>query len=251
VHTDSTLFGIAYPVVMSLDLVAKRWRMEAAAAERRRPFGGLVPLPLWVAATVGAAGILTVAAASGCSSSPATPGTTAEKCLDRAVFGAASQSLYVLPYPVGTTYSVLQSYCGPYTHFEQLACDFFMPQGSSVTAARGGLVVATADRWADSDATSNHFNYVFIRHDDGSTAFYAHFRLGGLAVQVGDRVTTGQQIGESGQSGTTVPHLHFGVYRTWPVVNGDDLPVNFRNADGPLDARGGLIREAAYTALPY
>ena len=70
-------------------------------------------------------------------------------------------------------------------------------------------------------------------------------------MQIGEHVESGQRIGESGHSGTTVADLHFGVYRTWPVVHGDDLAVNFRNADGPLDARGGLVQGMTYAAVPY
>jgi hypothetical protein len=29
------------------------------------------------------------------------------------------------------------------------------------------------------------------------------------------------------------------------------VAVNFRNADGPLDERGGLLADATYLALPY
>jgi murein DD-endopeptidase MepM/ murein hydrolase activator NlpD len=69
--------------------------------------------------------------------------------------------------------------------------------------------------------------------------------------EVGDRVRRGEVIAQSGTSGGSLPVLHFGVYRTWPVQTGNDIAVNFRNADGPLDERGGLVQGAIYTALPY
>jgi hypothetical protein len=31
-------------------------------------------------------------------------------------------------------------------------------------------------------------------------------------------------------------------------MEGDDRAVNFRNMDGPVDCRGGLVNGAAYTA---
>ncbi len=197
--------------------------------------------------------VAVAATAARCGSSPADPSPTPtpSACLARAVFASAAQSAYVLPYPVGAAYSVLQSYCDTTSHSSQLAYDFLLPQGSTVTAARAGEVVAVVDQWPDSDWTSDHFNYVFIRHDDGSAAFYAHFQLQSIPVRVGDRVTIGQHLGDSGHSGTTVADLHFGVYRTWPIADGDDLPINFRNAQGALDARGGLQRGTTYTALPY
>jgi hypothetical protein len=64
-----------------------------------------------------------------------------------------------------------------------------------------------------------------------SAAFYAHLQFGSIVVPVAD--------------------LHFGVYRTWPMQHGDDLPVNFQNAEGALDARGGLQEGVVYLALPY
>jgi hypothetical protein len=58
-------------------------------------------------------------------------------------------------------------------------------------------------------------------------------------------------MANSGSAGTPVADLHFGVYRTWPIRNGDDIAVNFRNAQGPLDTRGGLRQGVAYLALPF
>lgn len=172
-------------------------------------------------------------------------------CLERAIFGPPAQSPYVLPYPVGTSYEVLQAYCGPYSHFDQLAYDFLLPVGSEVTAARAGDVVAAHDLYPDSDLAGDHFNYLFIRHEDGTVAFYAHLQLGTMRVKVGERVAAGQAIARSGHCGTTVADLHFGVYQGWPTREGFDLAVNFRNADGPLDSRGGLRQDVAYLALPY
>lgn len=207
------------------------------------------PARAYPRAAVVAVAVAALAAATACGPSPAAP--TPAGCLVRAAFGPAAQSPYVLPYPVGTAYSVLQSYCDATSHGNQLAYDFLMPQGSPVTAARAGEVVEVVDRWPDSDWTAAHFNYVFVRHDDGSVAFYAHFQLHSIQVHVRDRVVAGQQLGSSGHSGTTVADLHFGVYQSWPVANGADLPVNFRNAQGTLDSRGGLQRGATYTALVY
>jgi murein DD-endopeptidase MepM/ murein hydrolase activator NlpD len=187
-----------------------------------------------------------------CDGSTVGPTPAGKTCLSRAVFGPAAGSAYVLPYPVGSAYAVLQSYCfDAGSHGNQLAYDFLMDDGTPVVAARTGVVVALVDRWEDSDRDPNHFNYVYIRHEDGSAAFYAHLQLGSQLVRLGDQVSGGQGIGRSGHNGTPIADLHFGVYRTWPMVDGDDLAVNFRNADGPLDSRGGLRQGVTYTALPY
>jgi len=187
-----------------------------------------------------------------CGANPVVPARTVNACLDRAVFGLPERSPYVLPYPVGAAYRVLQSYCyDPGTHGNQLAYDFLMTEGTPVTAARAGMVAGLVDQWPDTDWDSSHFNYVFIRHDDGSVAFYAHLQVGTLLVRLGDTVGAGQRIGNSGHCGTPIADLHFGVYRAWPPTDGYDLAVNFRNAEGPLDVRGGLRAGTTYTALPY
>jgi len=53
-------------------------------------------------------------------------------------------------------------------------------------------------------------NVVIVQHAGGLATVYAHNRA--LAVRVGDRVTQGQEIARSGQTGhATAPHLHFEV----------------------------------------
>jgi murein DD-endopeptidase MepM/ murein hydrolase activator NlpD len=169
------------------------------------------------------------------------------------VFGDPESSAYVLPYPVGASYPLLQTYCGPQNHGadDQLAYDFRIPFGDPVVAARSGTVRLVVDHYADDDQNRAHHNHMFIEHEDGTAAFYAHLVQHSVVQDEGDPVEQGQLIALSGTSGGTVAVLHFGVYRTWPVRGGDDVAVNFRNAEGPLDERGGLQQGAVYTALPY
>ncbi len=172
-------------------------------------------------------------------------------CGRRARFGDPAESQYLLPYPVGETYRIHQSYCfSRGGHSDQLAYDFLLPIGADVLAARSGEVVALYEDAPDDGATEN--NYVFIQHDDGTVALYAHLRRNGIDVEVGDHVAAGERIGASGNSGlglSDAPHLHFGVYRSWPVEDGDDVAVNFRNAQGPLDLLGGLLQGSSYQAM--
>jgi len=190
---------------------------------------------------------------TGCSdSSPTEP--PAKTCLERAVFGDPATSPYILPYPVGEAYEVVQSYCAQNnSHRNQLAYDFLMPIGVHLVAARTGVVVELVEDQPDAEPGGNPsgtHNHINIQHPDGSVAFYAHLKEMSVLVRVGDHVTAGDTIGLSGNSGTSTPHLHFGVYRTWPPVEGDDLPVNFRNAQGSLDSKGGLAAGVTYLALP-
>ena len=176
-------------------------------------------------------------------------------CLQRAVFGNPAESAYVLPYPVGASYRLAQSYCYPCGgHRDQLAYDFEMPIGETVTAARGGIVRQVRNDVPDagSEEDPGRHNHIMIQHDDGTVALYAHLKQGGIAVREEDRVEIGQRIALSGNSGNTLgePHLHFGVYQFWPATERFDVPVNFRNAEGPLDGRGGLLPGGHYKALP-
>lgn len=174
-------------------------------------------------------------------------------CLDRAIFGDPQDSDYILPYPVGASYSIYQSYCNPTGgHRNQLAYDFSIPIGDTVAAARGGVVRDIREDSPDDGQGYGEHNFVWIEHQDGTAAFYAHLMQNSVIVEPGDTLQLGQYFALSGNSGESdEPHLHFGVYEDYPPVEGVDLPVNFRNADGPLDSRGGLIRWEFYTATSY
>ena len=203
--------------------------------------------------------------ASGCGSEGGGTAPIEVSCLDRANFGAPIASKYILPFPVGESSEVLQAYCKKRgSHSDQLAYDFIRPFGSAVSAARFGEVMRLESHHPDFTEDNVH-NNVFIRHDDGTTAFYAHLQQDSIVVAVGDFVNAGQIIGLNGSSGTPTAcdaHirnppgdqcaiLHFGVYATYLPQDGNDLAINFRNADGALDARNGLAADVTYTALSY
>jgi murein DD-endopeptidase MepM/ murein hydrolase activator NlpD len=176
--------------------------------------------------------------------------TPLERCLERAVFGDPSDSPYVLPFPAGTGYTVIQSYCNDDgSHETQLAYDFAAPVGSEVIAARSGYVSAVVSDISDTANTSK-LNYVIIHHDDGTVAFYAHLMQNGVLVEIGDTVEQGHLFAYSGSSGRTGEVIHFGVYGTDPPRDEADRAINFSNADGLLDLRGGLRQGTFYTALP-
>jgi len=171
-------------------------------------------------------------------------------------FRGPAVSDYILPYPVGEAYYLMQSYCvsgRPGAHSDQLAYDFYMPIGAEVVAARGGWVVEMRESHPDTGWGTAMENYVYIEHADGTVAFYAHLMQHGVDVEVGRWVDQGARIGAGGNSGNTqnTPHLHFGVYRTWPQYEEMGVAVNFRNTPGPLDTLGGLLVNRLYEALPW
>jgi murein DD-endopeptidase MepM/ murein hydrolase activator NlpD len=146
--------------------------------------------------------------------------------------------LYALPYASGRSYRVLQGYGSRFSHtgLEAFAVDFDMPEGTPVHAARSGVVARVQEShslgcWED--GCGRYANYVVVLHDDGTTGEYYHLQKNGALVEVGDHVNRGQIIGLSGNTGhTTMPHLHFAVYRATEWGNTQSIPVRFRSADG-------------------
>ncbi|PTQ53297.1 MAG: peptidase M23B [Brockia lithotrophica] len=82
--------------------------------------------------------------------------------------------------------------------------DIAAPSGTPVYAFRAGTVAYAG--W-----NGGYGLYVRIDHGDGVTSFYGH--LSRVDVQVGQRVSLGQTLGLSGNTGrSTGPHLHFGTW---------------------------------------
>jgi murein DD-endopeptidase MepM/ murein hydrolase activator NlpD len=146
--------------------------------------------------------------------------------------------LYALPYASGRSYRVLQGYGSRFSHtgLEAYAVDFDMPEGTPVHAARGGVVARVEEShsigcWED--GCGRYANFIVVLHSDGTTGEYYHLQKDSALVEVGDRVVRGQQIALSGNTGhTTMPHLHFAVYRATEWGNTQSIPVRFESADG-------------------
>jgi murein DD-endopeptidase MepM/ murein hydrolase activator NlpD len=83
--------------------------------------------------------------------------------------------------------------------------DMAGPNGAPIVAAGAGVVTAAG-------AASGYGNAVLIDHGNGYLTHYGHMSV--ITVQVGQRVTAGQQIGDEGSTGhSTGPHLHFEVHQ--------------------------------------
>jgi Peptidase family M23 len=79
-------------------------------------------------------------------------------------------------------------------------------------------------------------NHVVQDIGDGNYAFYAHLKTGSVKVKVGDQLTTGQVLGNLGNTGNTdAPHLHFHVMSTPDPLRSNGLPFVFK--DFTLDGR--------------
>ncbi len=155
--------------------------------------------------------------------------------------------VYLLPYAPGKSYRVLQGYGSRFSHrgLEHYAVDFNMSVGTPVHAARSGVVARieeSHDKGCWEDGCGAYANYIVILHEDGTTGEYYHLRQNGALVGVGDHVVAGQKIGLSGNTGhTTMPHLHFAVYRAAEWGNTQSIPVRFQSSAGVVHSprRGG------------
>ena len=146
--------------------------------------------------------------------------------------------LYSLPHSSGQSYRVLQGYGSRFSHtgLEEFAVDFDMRVGTPVHAARAGVVARVEesnDKGCWRDGCGRYANYIVVLHGDGTTGEYYHLMKEGAVVEIGDSVSQGQLIGYSGNTGhTTMPHLHFAVYRATDWGNTQSIPVRFQSADG-------------------
>ena len=101
--------------------------------------------------------------------------------------------------------------------------------GDTIYSPVGGLVLAAEGSNHDDPPfpkVQGKGNYVWVLSDDGKIYNFFHLMQGSLRVGKGDRVSVGQALAKLGNSSSTSPHLHFGVYsRDWIV----SYPVYFRN----------------------
>jgi murein DD-endopeptidase MepM/ murein hydrolase activator NlpD len=85
-----------------------------------------------------------------------------------------------------------------------------------IVAAAPGTIVGKDDGHFDGNCSFNSepWNAVYVRHVDGSVAWYGHMKLGSTTPKpVGASVATGERLGLVGSSGSsTMPHLHFEVH---------------------------------------
>ena len=142
---------------------------------------------------------------------------------------------YTLPFNKENTFRVVQGYGGLFSHRHIAALDFEMPIGTSVYAARGGIIYNYKD---DSDEGGpfskykNKANYLIIQHDDGSFGCYWHLKKNGVLIKTG-YIQEGMQIGFSGATGQVLrPHLHFSVKRILNYQVNSFVKTKFKTSKG-------------------
>ncbi len=173
-------------------------------------------------------------------------------------FGDPAESSYTVPLRVGVETEVTQGYCRPpgaSGHSQYYALDLSGGFRDTIYAARAGTVTGTKQDLRDDIDVVN--NFVYVTHDDSTIARYVHFSTNSLLVQVGQIVNQGDPLGLIGRTPGARTHVHLDVFHDGRWDNESfatgrrySLPVNFSNADGPLDSRRGLIAGESYEVLP-
>jgi len=141
------------------------------------------------------------------------------------------------PFPWrGGPFRLSQGPNGRYSHFGakgRYAMDIAMPEGTPIVAARGGVVIKTENS-QNGRGTNASGNFVRILHSDGTMGVYLHLMQGSVVVGEGQRVSVGDALAKSGNTGNSSgPHLHFVVQRNVGLAL-ESIPYQF---DRPL---GGL-----------
>jgi len=107
--------------------------------------------------------------------------------------------------------------------------------GKAILAPADGTVVEATDGIPDNVvnapfATPPAGNHVIIDHGNSEYSVLAHLKLGSVRVKPGDKVVSGQKIGQCGNSGNSpTPHLHFHLQNTPVLFKGEGLPVQFHH----------------------
>ncbi len=120
------------------------------------------------------------------------------------------------------------------------ALDFIVPQGTPIMAARGGTIVDSKLSFTQGGADPlflDKANYITIEHENDEYSQYVHLAPQEPIVQCGEKVSAGQIIALSGNTGySTTPHLHFQVFRFHDDESWSTLAIAFENQ--PLVLRG-------------
>jgi murein DD-endopeptidase MepM/ murein hydrolase activator NlpD len=107
--------------------------------------------------------------------------------------------------------------------------DYGCPQGTKLYACTSGTVVCQTIvdyNTYNSEVKGSYGKYIILHADDGNRIYYAH--LSGFNVRTGQRVTKGDLIGYSGNTGNSSgPHLHFEIRLpggSYPTNTTDPMP---------------------------
>ena len=112
---------------------------------------------------------------------------------------------------------------GPHT-----GLDIGVPTGTPVYAAKSGEVVELADGLPVGDRSTFNGNFVRVNYDDGTQGVFIHLKS--VSVNEFERVTAGQQVGLSNDTGSSSgPHLHYEAYSSQTGDRNSEDPQSLHN----------------------
>lgn len=90
-------------------------------------------------------------------------------------------------------------------------------------------------------------NHVVLRlHDRPAFVALVHLKLHSFRVEIGDRVTVGQQIAECGNSGnSTQPHVHVQAMDSGDLSVARGIPIEFRDFNEQMNRSSAFRRRSA------
>lgn len=107
--------------------------------------------------------------------------------------------------------------------------DWIMPTNTPILASQSGIVLITK-------ADKHGGLYIYVKGDDGRGYVYLH--LSSFGVKVGEKVSIGQIIGRSGNTGlSTAPHLHFEIHAKVNDWNSSINPIPLIKYPENVDSR--------------
>jgi murein DD-endopeptidase MepM/ murein hydrolase activator NlpD len=146
-----------------------------------------------------------------------------------------------LPFEEGKSRLVTQGYFGKYSHQNEHALDFRLRKGTSIFAAREGVVIdlkEDEDRNFWKGIKSYKANYLILQHSDGTYSKYMHMQKSGVLVERGDSVSKSQLIGYAGSTGnSTMAHLHLVCYSINDEGKKITFPTLFETKKGPKELK--------------
>jgi len=118
------------------------------------------------------------------------------------------------------------------------ALDFFAVPESPVFAALDGIVIDKKDSYRRGGPESKYagcYNFILLKHKFGEHSHYVHLQNRSVVVRSGQRVSAGQIIARTGETGfTSYPHLHFGIFRYDKDENIISLKPRVRSDNGEI-----------------
>lgn len=133
--------------------------------------------------------------------SPVAPASAKEPLQQQASIASSSKAPFIWPVAGGR---ILSGFGPKESGRRNDGVNIAAPVGTAVRATRAGEVIYVGNE------LRGYGNLVLIRHDDGYVSAYAHNSR--VLVQRGNFVQQGQEIAESGETGSvTAPQVHFEI----------------------------------------